>query len=93
MPRFIGPACGCRVAKEPLRVRGRPSPVASVNGSTSARIDLHRDRLSGDIQRTGVDESSGEEILDGVLMFPAAVRGSYELEIEFMPIPRRAKSP
>ena len=54
MPPFIVPACACQAAKEPSRVRGGPNPVPSANGSIcSARIDLRRDRVSGDFHRDG----------------------------------------
>lgn len=48
-----------------------------------ARIDLPRDRLDGDFRRDGKDLVLDAEAAECTLMLPAAVRGSYELEIEF----------
>ncbi len=46
-------------------------------------IDLARDRISGDFSREGKELNLRESGEQGALMLPAAVSGSYELEIEF----------
>lgn len=50
-----------------------------------SHIDLARDRISGDFSRDEKELTLRESGEQGVLMLPAAVSGSYELEIEFAP--------
>jgi hypothetical protein len=47
------------------------------------RFNLARDRISGDFSRDGNELTLHESPEQGALMLPAAVSGSYELEIEF----------
>jgi hypothetical protein len=51
------------------------------------RIDIARDRLSGDFSRDRAGLTLRQGAKNSVLMFPAAMRGSYELEIEFAQAP------
>ena len=47
------------------------------------RIDLARDRIGGDFFYAGRGLRLAEGDDQGILMFPAALQGSYELEMEF----------
>jgi hypothetical protein len=54
------------------------------------RIDLARDRLCGDFSRDGRGLALNARQDQGTLLLPVAVRGSYELEMEFTHEPAEA---
>jgi serine/threonine protein kinase len=69
--------------------RTEPCPPAQWTDLLS-RIDLRRDALRGGIRRDGNDLVFTDELPETVLMLPAAVRGSYELQVEFSHSPTNA---